>query len=366
MIHTLQIIRQLNQEQLILLLESFGLSHCVLDPHSRRTVVCRRNFHIGFKSIAILRRDTIPNAEYYAVIKMEPQMILEQRRTINLFRATDDNVQVLQNTFRDVMLRFLGDDDLNIANLSEWNGIRIDYALNLRFRTEKVLNLFLEMTKKTSRYIRKKRKRLNTIPLKEQSTAEGNQSVKVMFYNKRRQVQCVYNSISAEEKQRLIDASNLIVRFEVQCKSSKIHTLKRKYGFDNRCILNYLSEDISHELLMTEYLNSVGRGNFFSRYHAEKRINQSDFYKSKKIRLLHFLMLISRARHISNAEEQFISGTYIRHNHNYVLVKGSKNTFRNYRKALESLGINSMLIPKERHITRLRNPIVQVEQCHSN
>ena len=366
MVHTLELIRQLSHEQLILLLESFTLSHRILEPNSTRTVVCRRNFHIGFKSIVVFRRGTFPDYEYYAVIRMEPQMILERQRTINLFTPIDCNVQTLQNTFRDVMLRFLGDDDLALSNLSEWNCRRIDYTLNIRFRTKGLLNLFLEMTKKTSRYIRKKLKRMNKIPLKEQSTAEGNQSVKVMFYHKQKQVQCVYNSIPAEEKQRLLDDSNLIVRFEVQCKSSKTFTLKRKYGFDNRCILNYLNEDIAHEIFLTEYLNSVGRGDFYSRYHAEKRIKKSRFYKSKKTKLLHFLMLISRARHISNAEEQFIAGTYIRHNHNAVLVKGSKNTFRNYRKALESLGINPMLIPEERHITHLSNPIFQVERCHSN
>ena len=358
MIHTLELIRPLSHEQLILLLESFRLSHRVLDPISTRAVVWRRNFHIGFKSIVVFRRGEIPNAEYYAVIRMEPQMILEEHRTINLFKATEYNVHALQNTFREVMLRFLGYDDETLANLSEWNCRRIDYSLNIYFDTEINLNLFLEMTKKTSRYIRKKLKRMNKIPLKEQSTAEGNLSVKVLFYHKRRQVQCVYNSIPAEEMRRLIDNS--------KCKSTKTHTLKRKYGFDNRCILNYLNENIAHEILLTEYLNSVGRGDFYSRYHAEKRIKQSRFCKSKKTRLLHFLMLISRARHISNAEKQFTAGTYIRHNKQSVLVKGSKNTFRNYRKALESLGINPMLIPKERHITHLSNPIFQVERCHSN
>lgn len=365
MIHTLELIRQLNSDQLTLLLESFGLSSCHLNSTTtERPVVCRRNFHIGFKSIIVFRRGEIPNAEYYAVIRMEPQMILEEHRTINLFKATEYNVHALQNTFREVMLRLLGYDDETLANLSEWNCRRIDYSLNIYFDTETNLNLFLEMSKKTSRYVRKKLKRLVTIPMNQQSTAEGNQSVKVMFYHKRQQVQCVYNLIPAEEKQRLIDDSTLIVRFEVQCKSSKTHTLKRKYGFESRCILHYLNEDIAHDLLLTEYLNSVGRGDFYSRYHAEKRIKKSRFYKSKKTKLLHFLMLISRARHISNAEEQFIAGTYIRHNHNAVLVKGSKNTFRNYRKALESLGINPMLIPKERHITNLSNPIFQVERCH--
>jgi hypothetical protein len=365
-IHTLELIRQLSHEQLILLLESFELSHRVLDLNSTRPVVYRRNFHIGFKQIVIFRRGTLPDFEFYAVIRMEPQMILERHRTINLFRATDYNVQALQNTFREVMSRFLVYDDGILANLSEWNCRRIDYSLNIYFDTETDLNLFLEMSKKTSRYIRKTFKRLYNIPLNQQSTAESNQSVKVMFYHKRRQVQCVYNSIPAEERRRLIEASNLLVRFEVQCKSSKTHTLKRKYGFDNRCILNYLNEDIATEMLLTEYLNSVGSGDFYSRYHAEKIIKQSRFCKSKKTRLLHFLMLISRARHISKAEEQFISGTYIRHNHNNVLVKGSKNTFRNYRKALESLAINPMLIPKERHITYLCNPIFQIERCHSN
>ena len=363
MIHTLELIRQLNSDQLTLLLESFGLSSCHLNSTTtERPVVCRRNFHIGFKQIVIFRRGTVPSFEYYAVIRLEPQMILEEHRTINLFRVTDYNVRLLQNTFREVMSGFLGDDDLGLANLSEWNCRRIDYTLNIRFGTEDNLSLFLEMTKKTSRYVRKKLKRISTLPMNQQSTAEGNWSVKVLFYHKRRQVQCVYNSIPAEEMRHLIDTSNLIVRFEVQCKSTKTHTLKRKYGFESRCILHYLNEDIAHDLLLTEYLNSVGRGDFYSRYHAEKIINQSCFSKSKKIRLLHFLMLISRARHISNAEKQFIAGTYIRHNKQSVFVKGSKNTFRNYRKALESLGINPMLIPRERNTTFLQNPIFQVER----
>ncbi|MBR0290407.1 MAG: hypothetical protein IJQ82_15655 [Selenomonadaceae bacterium] len=194
--------------------------------------------------------------------------------------------------------------------------------------------------------------------INDQSTAEGNDSVKIMFYDKARQIDETYNNFPlCQQLELMLDAEN-IVRFEVQCKKGRVLTLQRKYRFPNRNILHFLNEDIVQEILLDEYLKTVGSGNFFSLYWAKKEIDKSNFSAPKKLHLVQLLQLIAQARHVSIAKKQFIASTRIKRTD--IVVKGSDATFRNYLRDLTELGINPMLIPKDQKFTHFSNPIGQL------
>ena len=58
------------------------------------------------------------------------------------------------------------------------------------------------------------------------------------------------------------------------------------------------------------------------------------------------------------ARDQFIVGKTIKRTD--IVVKGSQGTFNNRLKDITSLDVNPVLIPKERKVTFLHNPIDQI------
>lgn len=366
MIHTMTLIQTLNLEQLEDIMERLRFNEQErnrLFGNERFQTVHRylnnHNLENGIKDFFVLRRDDDQTGgiQYFAIIELEPLVMLIRTRTVDLFRATNDNVERLQERFHAVMEEFFPNSHL--ASLDYWNCRRVDYTINLHFERIADKNLFLEMTKKTSRHVRKRPKKIWRLKINEQSTAEGNDSVKVLFYDKRKQIEETYTNMPIRQQRELMHAAKHIVRFEVQCKKGRVLTLQRKYHFPNRNILHYLNEEIAHALLLDEYIKSVSRGNFYSLYWAKKEIFASNFSEQKKQRLVYLLQLIAQARHVSIAKEQFIAGKRIKRTN--VIVKGSEATFRQYLRDLEDINVNPMLIPKERKVTFLLNPIGQLE-----
>ena len=368
MVHTFEIIRQLNIDELNELIATFNpceysiqrffdlQRHCgiIKIPISR----CYPEY--GIKCLLLIRYSDGITTNYYAVLRIEPQIMLMRTRTISLFYCSNENVRLLTERFGEIISDIFPDICSCMATLSSWNCRRIDYSANLRFENASLARLFLDLSKKTSRYVRKTLKRVRGVRQQEQSTAEGNGSVKTTIYDKQRQINHCYNHIPLSEQRRLECEAVGIIRFEVQCQKTKVQTLKRKYGFSDRSIVNYLQEYIAVALLFNEYDNVIGRGNFYSRYHAEKIINASTLSANKKQKLLLLLMLIAKTRHVSEAKRRFIDGTTVRHKGEDIPLQGSVNTFRAYLSDLATLGINPVLIPKERRITTLKNPRQQI------
>lgn len=365
MIHTFELIQSLEQDTLSDIITCLNLTEQEQDQlfgcHRFQSVHRSLNTHepeTGIKNFAIFRRDDNQTGYpvFYAILEIEPLVMIKEKLTVDLFQPTPANMLNLKFHFRSIMSRYLTHESL--INLRSWQCRRIDYTFNFRFNSTADKNLFLELTRKTSRHVRKQTKRVTDLALKQQSTAEGNSSVKVMFYDKRKQIDEVYNDIPPSQKLSLLEAADNLIRFEVQCLKGRVLSLKRKHRFPDRSILNYLNKDIARDVLISEYRNSVGLGDFYSFYWAKKRIDESSFSATKKQSLVRLLQLIAQARHVSIAKEQFIEGTRIKRTD--VIVHGSENTFNRYLRDLNSLKINSMLIPKDRKITHFTNPIGQL------
>ena len=365
MIHTFSLIQTLDLDQLndIIARLHFNKQDCdQLFGNDRFQTVHRflstPHHENGIKDFFVLRRDDDLTGypQYFAILELEPLVMLLGARTVDLFRADPYNVALLKARFQTIMEAYI--PDRWFSSLDSWNCRRVDYTFNFRFDRIQDKLLFLYLTKKTSLHVRRQPKRILCLKIHEQSTAEGNDSVKLLFYDKARQIEETYNNFPIYQKRELmLDAEN-IVRFEVQCKKGRVLSLQRKYRFPNRNIIHYLNEDIAQEILFDEYTKSVGRGNFFSLYWGKKEIDKSNFSAPKKLRLVQLLQLIAQARHVSIAKKQFIVGTRIKRTD--IVVKGSAATFRHYLHDLAELGINPMLIPKDWKVTHFTNPIEQL------
>ena len=365
MIHTFSLIQSLDLDQLddIIVRLHFDQIECAqLFGNERFQTVHRflstNHQENGIKDFFVLRRDDDQTGYplYFAIVEIEPLVMLLGARTVDLFRAHPYNVAQLQERFHVIMGEYIPVSWF--SSLNSWNCRRIDYTFNFRFDRIQDKQFFLYLTKKTSRHGRRQSKRISSLKINAQSTAEGNDSVKLMFYDKCRQIDETYNNLPPHQKLELMHAAENIVRFEVQCKKGRVLTLQRKYRFPNRNIIHFLNEDIAQEILLDEYIKSVGRGNFFSLYWAKKEIDKSNFSAPKKLHLVQLLQLIAQARHVSIAKDQFIAGTRIKRTD--IVVKGSDATFRHYLRDLAELGINPILIPKERKVTHFSNPIEQL------
>ena len=371
MIHTLELIQEIQPEQIHGIMTGFEFPQCKINKFFKRQGQIFGCFHklsrqhpgLGIKQISLFRQeDTIAaGCSYYCLMRVEPQMVLQRERTVDLFMATEENVQALSDNFHTIMNMFIDDDGFpNIVDLAAWDCRRIDYTVNLKFSDDAKARLFLELTKKTSRYSRTTKKVQPGIASKEQSTAEGNGSIKNLLYDKKKQIQETYGGVPDDELQQLIDNADGTIRFELQCKKRKIIGLKNRYGFASRSIINFLNEDIANDLLQKQYRQTVGSGDFYSFYHAQKRINEAPFGQKKKDNLVNFLRLVAQARHVDAALEQFVAGgTKIKRMD--IVVEGSRNTFCNRLLDIAFVNINPVLIPKERKVTFLQNPIDQLE-----
>lgn len=372
MIHTFSIKQEISLDELNSLCEGFRFPEERLQPlFATYTSNPRVSFEIGstypsngFHTLTFFRYDD-PHTlqpQFYVFIEVEPQVMITGRRTIELFIPDTCHISLLERRFADNMRVYTTDD--KFTQLSNWLCQRIDYTHNFRFNNSTDKNLFYELTRKCSNYFRREDTFVPNIPRSEQSTAERNNSVKIIFYDKRRQLERLYSGnhhVLTVEEDALLRQANNIIRFEVQCSKGRINSLQNKYNLESRSILHYLNVDIARNTLLTEYERSVGRGKFMYRHFAKKTIDASDFTASTKSKLFQTMQLIAQARHIESAKRQFIEGgTRIKRTN--IIVEGSANTFRNRLNRIRSLGLHPVMIPKDRKIPHFTNPIYQLEQ----
>ena len=303
---------------------------------------------------------------FYICLKVEPQRLIEGRRTVDLFLPTEGNKKLLVSKFYDSMGEILAGTEFDyLRDISAWRTYRVDYTKNLLFSSEEEADHFFLLTKRTSRYIRRHQIRMkNCIDSKTgkkdklESCAERNKSSKGLFYKKTKQIEEVYENIPDHEKKRLIQEARHIVRFEVQCESGKISNLKKKYGIKDRSIIHFLDLDIAQDILEKTYLQMIGEGDFYSLYRAQKRIESSTYSKVKKQRLIDTMRLIAQSRGVYKAREKIEQGSNIKNMD--ICLQCTGKTFDTRLKEIKKIGLNPVLLPKEWGVIFLKNPIEQI------
>ena len=369
MIHTLEIMRYINPDHIHLISSALHFTedkiNHLLDPTLEHSSITNFFYPNGIKAVIINKWE---HSNYSLVFRINPQTLLTGHSSVDLFMAVPDNVQALQQRFHEAVSPYFHNLDIpNISELSQLSSYycrRIDYTFDFRFSNQRDVDTFCNLTKKTSKFIRTTLRSCNNLKQKDQSTAEANKSVKVMLYDKKKQIEQT-NRYRSKHVNDLINQAIGIVRIEVQCHKNKIESLRKKYGYSSKCIINYLNENIAADVLLKYYDNSVGRSDFYSLYRANKIIRQSDQTDRMKDKLYKFLQAIAHTRHVSNTRDNFKEGIHLNGNSN-IVVSGSKSTFRSRLKLLQQLNINPVTIPKDWHIPYFRNPVYQLEMYISH
>lgn len=368
MIHTFEITRKINKKELDIVLNAFPDKKREFNEKLKESSESKGKMKIfkinkleikgGFKhGIKSFHITYCGYKGTYITFSVEPMIMLEGKRTVELFQPTTENVNKLKEAFRQKMIQLLNTLNKELINLEYWDYHRVDYSVNFKFDTCEDKELFFLLVRKTSKRIRSQEKRVKEIPLKYQSIAEGNKSHKKIVYDKYEQIDKEYKKIKVIEKNHLLAEAENIVRFEVQCYSRRIKTIKKNYNLSSNSILNYLSQNISERLLLKEYENFVGSEDFYSllevRKIFEEKIQNKEISSLMANKLILYLKLISKSKSYKNAEENFVSGMVLDGEE----IKGTMNTLGSYNRKLKEMGINRATIPKDKKIHHFKNPV---------
>lgn len=323
----------------------------------------------GINSIQMMRLCTITYADgtekavgmlkcsFYLIVQLNPRVMLDSldEYTIHLYEATDENNEIVGQKFSHRMRDLFQDVPglQYLCNFGDWNCHRVDYTCNMRFEDDDTFELFMKLVHKTSEFTRTEMILMKDKKLFEQSAAEGNKSYKSLFYDKYKDMS-EKKGIDETRRSSLLPEAKHVVRFEQQCRKEKVRALKRKYKFPDLQAWRFLREDIARDVLLQRYDKMVGDGDFYKRKEARAIIRKNVEKKFMQKRLIQFLQLIARTRHVATARSYFISPTF--DGDKFPLAHGTIQTFHARTKQLRNLGINPVLIVDKCPVEYLRNP----------
>ena len=145
--------------------------------------------------------------------------------------------------------------------------------------------------------------------------------------------------------QEMLDESQDIIRFEVQCKYLKMYALNRwaeKSG--NHKTNKYeslLTNEMCSEIVSDYYKKTIGKGDWNSQQYAVRRIRLCKFNSQKEKRLIDTLNFVNGCKTLSDAKSAFKGDD----------LKAFKRTLND----LSNLGINPVVIPKNWEIKYIPN-----------
>ncbi len=337
----------------------------VIDPSNRDSVTITRYLmarhpNLGIEKVTFIKTQDESNPpKYFIIFRINPQLMIMRRRTVELFSPSVENNERFFTAFQEAMSTF--DDNWAINDIANFNCARLDMTHDFRFETSEQAKLFMRIIHRTSRYIRsREQKRIKGLSILNQSAAEANKSYKIICYDKQQQVRRTYRGVPPDEMNILLSQVENVVRYEIQCGKRKIYYLKKSNNFQSRSFWYYLNENIIHRNLQKAFHETIGEGNFCYLYRAQQRINNAEMRPSTRNKLNHFLHLISQVGCLSEGKRQFLRGRTIRVDGEDVHVQGTEPTYYSRLRMLRGLGINPVTIPNhwatEFHIQELPNP----------
>lgn len=207
---------------------------------------------------------------------------------------------------------------------------RIDYKVDVKLPNPKERELLFHLMEKyTNRYCYKEKIKWgldgNGKPFKyETSQYHNNKSVGLIIYSKEEERKAKGEIIQPYEED--------VVRYELRLLNNHLNNMKRSDKGKSRPkkLRVYFSSRLHKEYMEKHVLPIVRKGDFYKIYEADKLIENSEFTRMKKDKLRSFLVMISKGS-LDTPKKHM-----------------SRPTYRKYLQDLESLGINPVLIPKNR------------------
>ncbi len=302
-----------------------------------------RNDYPGFIEFRLFRMWNSWGREIHRlVLRIEPQEILEQKRTVNLFDCSEESKRRLSDLFYDIMFNIFGDVEPNMLELSKWYTSRVDYTLNIHLLNQRNVQTLVHITKNTMQGYRYEVKRTKKED-DSQSTAQANSSMKMLLYDKVRELQDIDDSVDLSS---VIAAANGICRVEVQCKSPKVRSMlksKNKYSPCDRHVLFAMDPKIAIFNIWSYYKELVGFGDFYCLQDAVRKINASSYKPKMKEKLINFIRLGSQVNDRRQLKKAFCTGQDLK-SYPGIYVQGSSATYSKYINLLYKLNIHPIPI----------------------
>ena len=282
---------------------------------------------IGFTNIQLTSKKINNKYKYnFMQIKiiLNPVKLLRKNK---LEVIEEDHLEKLRKVFAEEIKKI----HVSLPILDYWTVNRIDYAININTPYVKEYIKLFQRADKPKGF-----KELYCSKSKKRKQLEGSfylfsESVVINFYNK--ESERLKQDFNADE------AKN-ILRLEIQCKQLKINTLKVKNRFDSKCLKNYINKDISFKQIEYYYNNTIGRGNYYKLSEAISMIEDSNYTKNTKNKLVEVLKAINKNRSVWKAREN---------------SKYSSSCFNRYLEKIKDLNINPVTIPCRWKIDNLKN-----------
>ena len=390
---------------------SDGLINEFLDGNLNRLVYSMEFLYLGLHQIKFTKmRISDHTASYYIYFRIEPEIIMTRRYSLNLFQCNAHNYDALQSRFGEIVYRLfpraiehrpmegsiidcLSEDErryvrnlesgyymqqldssdlelyryrhlyslpyLGLARIS-----RVDYTAD--FYCEHP-DLFMELAKKSyvDNDVKKRKLYLN----KGNYLAAYNKNVDgFLIYGKQKK----YMLPRFDDKPNIAElrqAAANVMRIEYVFKSRDRSTqlkltklcLPRKgavtyVSTPSLCgMMPYIIQDLGTSRLRDNYFAHIGGGQWMSDYHWYDTLDKSDLTETMKRRIYHLAYLISEVRHLGRSKAAFIHGRDIqRYRGPGVLhVQGNSATFNRYVRKMRSLGLQPLRIPDERGVTHV-------------
>lgn len=304
--------------------------------------------------IIFLRYKEINGFHYhYIEIRMNPKILIENNNYVDVTKQEDYKkiLKAFKNLFKPIRkqfqkirkykyLKFMYD------SLDYYEVKRIDYCVNIKVPYSEMLIKLIQRsnvpdTFKIVEIYDEKSKRMKSY---ESSFYIRNKSVCINCYDKKFQLLHEFSSYSD------IEQAENIIRFEVQCYSTKTNNLKAKYKFKTKSMLNYITYEVCEDILRKYYNKTIGCGDYYTLQEARKIINDKNFRLDTKQRMIEVLNLINQKRNVSKAKEEY--------KNNF----GTKKEFNTILKKINEIGINPVTIPISWGIACLPNLINGIDK----
>lgn len=341
MVHTFELILITHSDKIIRLLKDYSKLNEIQELIAGEIAKIKLPLNItGIMEVAISKI----NEDFFRLyLRIEPQSLIKGRRTIQLFDCSPQSVKKLNSVMEDK----ISEISYMLPSAEGWIVSRIDYAINLNTSYVKQCVELAKRAKDPYRY-------KDTVNLPGSSYRKS-KSVVLNFYDKQDHIAKYIDSSSVNSY--LVEEAKNIFRVEVQClNQNKLNHIRKKFKLPtNATIYDYLRPKMAREIVFYHYDTVIGTSDFYSLYEAIKLIHTTNWSDRKKENIKRWLQLIAQARSITRARKQFVEGAVIKNTQ--TLVKGSQNTFTNYVKACNEIGLSPITIPRDWGVSYIPNPI---------
>lgn len=287
-------------------------------------------------------------SKYYIYLRIEPLTMINKIQHIAVFSPSEKNMDIFRESFRQTIRNLfqLSSEHYYIAEIEKWNAERIDYTVDVKMEEPEDVTAFLNLCK-WSVIPNKYMKSIYTsygVKFNDYGLLLCNNSWELNIYNKRQQVENEYKDIDDINRQRLLLESQNIVRIEFRFLKPKITALAPEMN-NGRQVTEFMNIQIAEEFLLKVYEKNIGFEDFYTMYHAEKKLMEA------------FPLPKRKAKKAPNNEK---SDKYKKHREflNDVMIhKGLGNTYKHISSNLEGKALVAAKARFHGTIDRIRKKV---------